>query len=187
MSWVTHFEALISSDFILPRQKGMWQLQEPGAGHALFEINGGASVGFTLDQKSKNAFPYFKDAAPVGMRQVNDGLVVADIEGQTYVVAIEMKTSKGECPKALKQIESGRRFVAWVAELSELNGHGAGGYQFVGLISLKPRTQPAKGLTRRSAELPEPEESPHGYPVFVLHNHPRTSVQDLVKKLAQAT
>lgn len=184
MSWVAHFDELIAPDFRLPRNGSLWQIHEPGAGNCLFEINGGASIGFTLDQSGMNVFPYFKKNAPEGMRRVNDGLVVAEVEGQAYVVAIEMKTSKSDRSKAMRQIHSARCFVQWVEQLSQLNGYGAGEYQFMGVISLKPRRQPRKGTTSRQQDIPGPASSPHGdYPVFMLENHPRTSVQELVKKL----
>jgi hypothetical protein len=185
MSWVAHFDELIAPDFRLPRNGSLWQIHEPGAGNCLFEINGGASVGFTLDQSGKNVFPYF-NTQPAGMQQVNDGLVVAEVEGQAYVVAIEMKTSNSDRnrSKALRQIHAARCFVQWVEQLSRLNGYGAGEYKFVGVISLKPRSQPRKGTTSRQQDIPAPAPSPHGgYPVFMLENHPRTSVQELVKKL----
>jgi hypothetical protein len=177
------FDALIQPDWKLKREGNYWQLHEPGAGNKLFEIGGGRSVAFSLDRKEINVFPFFGTAL-AGVHQVNDAVVVAHVDGKAYVAAVEMKTSPGEKRKALKQIESARLFIEWAVQLLHLHGHCANDYTFFGIISLKPRKQPRKGSSRRCAELPMPEASPYGsgYPVFVLENHPRTSIPDLVKK-----
>ena len=132
-----------------------------------------------------NVFPFFSDALN-GMKSVNDAIVVAVVGEDTYVVAVEMKTSPGQTGDALKQIESGRLFAAWVRQLLSFYGHWTGGScKFFGVVSLRPRKQVRKGSTTRSAELPAPIQSTHGggYPCFVLENHPRVSIADLVKKI----
>jgi hypothetical protein len=120
------------------------------------------------------------------MKSVNDAIVVAVVGDDTYVVAVEMKTSPGQTGDALKQIESGRLFAAWVHQLLSFYGHWKGGScKFFGVVSLKPRKQVRKGSTTRFAELPVPVQSTHGggYPCFILENHPRVSITDLVKKI----
>jgi hypothetical protein len=111
------------------------------------------------------------------------------VDGQPYVMAVEMKTSPGQIGDALKQIESGRLFTEWVYGLLRFYGHWKGdAYRFFGVVSLKPRKQVRKGTTARSAELPSPKNSAYGggYPCFVLENHPRASVAGLVKKLVNS-
>ena len=46
--------------------------------------------------------------------------------------------------------------------------------------------RPPKGSSRRTAELPAPIQSTHGggYPCFILENHPRASIADLVQKIS---
>lgn len=177
-------DALIPADWKLKREGSYWQVSEPGAGNNLFEISGGPSVAFSLDRKEINAFPFWGTAL-AGVRQVNDALVVAQVDGKAYVAAVEMKTSPGATGDALKQIESGHFFIEWAAQLLRFHGHCANDYTFFGIVSLKPRSQPRKGTSRRCAELPAPRPSPHGsrYPVFVLENHPRASIADFVKQL----
>jgi hypothetical protein len=182
---VTAFQSLIPSRFVLSRNGSYWVVEEPGAGNSRFEIACGVSQAFTLDQDGLKVFPFFSDALR-GLHAVNDAIVVAVVAGETYVVAVEMKTSPGKTADALKQIESGRLFAAWARELLSFHGHWKGGAcKFFGVVSLKPRNQVRKGSTSRSAELPIPTMSPHGgrYPCFVLENHPRVSVADLVKKI----
>lgn len=182
---VTAFEQLIPPNFVLTRQGSYWIAVEPGAGNNRFEIAGGKSHAFTLDQEGVNVFPFFSDALK-SMKSVNDAIIVAAVGDDTYVVAVEMKTSTGQKGDALKQIESGRLFAAWARQLLSFYGHWTGGAcKFVGVVSLKPRKQIRKGSTTRSAELPVPVQSPHGggYPCFVLGNHPRVSITDLVKKI----
>ncbi len=181
----TAFERLIPPEFTLKREGNYWIVEEPDAGNSRFEIAGGKSHAFTLDKGGLNVFPFFSVALK-GMNAVNDALLVTVVGGQPYVVAVEMKTSPGQIGDALKQIESGRLFVEWVYGLLRFYGHWTGStYQFFGVVSLKPRKQVRKGTTTRSAELPTPRSSSHGggYPCFVLENHPRASVADLVKKL----
>lgn len=182
---VTAFERLIPPNFVLTRQGSYWIVVEPGAGNSRFEISGGKSHAFTLDQEGMNVFPFFSNALN-GMKSVNDAIVVAVVGEDTFVVAVEMKTSRGQTGDALKQIESGRLFAAWVRQLLSFYGHWTGGScKFFGVVSLKPRKQVRKGSTMRSAELPVPVQSNHGggYPCFVLENHPRVSIADLVKKI----
>jgi hypothetical protein len=182
-SLTTCFEQLIPDDWKLERTGNYWSIEEPNAGHSLFEFGGSKSIGFSLDRGSVNAFP-FCSAALGGMRKVNDGLIVGQVEGKDYVVAIEMKTSPNKKPEALRQIQSGQLFINWAIELLRLHKHYSGEYAFLGVVSVKPRKQPKKGTSQRSAELPKPESSPYGnqYPIFVLTNHPRTSFTDLVSK-----
>ena len=178
------FDALIPDEWKLARNGNLWRVPEPDAGNSLFEVSGGQSIAFSLDKKGSDAFPFFS-AALAGVRQVTDALVVAQINGKAYVAAIEMKTSPSAKADALKQIEAGRFFIAWATQLLSFHGHCANDYTFFGIVSLKPRSQPRKGTSRRCAELPAPAPSPHGmrYPVFVLENHPRASIADFVKKL----
>ena len=182
---VTAFQSLIPANFVLPRSGSYWIVEEPRAGNCRFEISCGISHAFTLDRPGLKVFPFFSNALS-GVHAVNDAIVVAVIDGETYVVAVEMKTSSGQTADALKQVESGRLFATWARELLSFHGHWSGGAcRFFGVVSLKPRNQVRKGSTSRSAELPEPTMSPHGgrYPYFVLGNHPRVSVADLVKKI----
>lgn len=187
-AWVNAFQGLISSDFVLPRDGNCWRIEEPGAGNSRFEIAGGKSQAFTLDRVGSNVFPFFSSALP-GVKAVNDGIVISVVNDETYVVAIEMKTSRNNVGEALRQIESGRLFALWAKALLSFNGHGPGTpCKFFGVVSLKPRRQTRKGCTSRSAELPKPCDSPHGggYPCFVLENHPRVSTFDLVEKIKAA-
>ncbi len=179
---VNSFDTLICSEFKLQRSGNFWRIQEPEAGNSLFEIGGCQSTAFSLDQKGQNVFPFFTFETQ-GIRQVNDALVVAQVDDKFYVVAIEMKTSTGES-KALRQIESGRFFIEWAVSVLRFVKACSDDYIFFGVVSFKPRNQPRKSGSRRSAELPIPSVSPHGsYPVFRLRNHPRTSIIDLVRKL----
>ena len=182
---VTAFERLIPPNFVLTRKGSYWIVVELGAGNNRFEIAGGKSHAFTMDQEGVNVFPFFSNALN-GMKSVNDAIIVAAVGDDTYVVAVEMKTSPGQTGDALKQIESGRLLAAWIRQLLSFYGHWKGGScKFFGVVSLKPRKQVRKGSTTRSAELPVPVQSPHGggYPCFVLENHPRVSITDLVKKI----
>ena len=185
---VTAFEQLITPKFLLTRQGSYWIVEEPRAGNSRFEVAGGKSHAFTLDQDGVHVFPFFSEELK-GVKSVNDAIVVAVVEQDTYVVAVEMKTSANKTSEALKQIESGRLFAAWVRQLLSLYGHWTDGpCKFFGVVSLKPRRQPPKGSSRRTAELPSPLQSTHGggYPYFVLGNHPRVSIADLVQKISGA-
>lgn len=181
---VTAFEQLIPPFFVLDRQGSYWIIQEPEVGNCRFEIAGGKSQAFTLDRQGMNVFP-FLTVALQGVQSVNDAIVVAVVGQETYVVAVELKTSAGKISDALKQIESCRLFMRWIRELLSFYGHWrGGGCKFFGVVSLQPRRQVRKGSTTRSAELPTPIQSPHGgYSCFVLENHPRVSIMDLVRKL----
>lgn len=181
-SLVTSFQGLIPTDFVLDRNGSCWHVTEPGAPNNRFEVSAGKSIAFSLDKKGGNVFPFFTGAL-VGMRAVNDAILVAIVNGEPYVIAIELKSSK--VGDALKQIESGRLFTAWVRELLSCYAHWAGGRcKFFAVVSLKPRSQIRKGTTSRAAQLPDPTSSPNGcYPYFVLKNHPRVSVQDLVRRI----
>lgn len=183
---VTAYQSLIPQAFVLKVGDGCWVVEEPGAAHNRLEIARGKSHAFTLDQPGQSVFPFFSNSL-AGMKSVNDAIVVAVVGGEHYVVAVEMKTSENRVNDALKQIESGRRFIQWTRGLMNLHGHWpGGGCRFFGVVSLKPRSQGRKGTTSRSAQLPAPELSVHdGYPYFVLKNHPRVSVTDLVKKIVE--
>jgi hypothetical protein len=126
-SLIASYQALIPSGYLLPNQGGFWQLfeEDKQAGHTHFQIAGGRSVAFSLDKKGVNIFPFFSSQL-TGVCQVNDGLLVSDVDGQTYIVAIEMKTSETDKKDALKQIESGRLFVNWVIQLLRFHGHYLG-------------------------------------------------------------
>ena len=80
---VTAFEQLIPSTFILARQGSYWLIEEPRAGNSRFEIAGGKSHAFTLDQGGFTVFPFFTDAALKGVKSVNDAIIVANkgVEG----------------------------------------------------------------------------------------------------------
>ncbi|PIF92618.1 hypothetical protein CLU86_3565 [Acidovorax sp. 62] len=185
---VAAFEQLIPPRFALNRAGSYWIVEEARAGNSRFEISGGKSHAFTLDQGGEDVFPFFSTALK-GVKSVNDAIIVAIVGKDAYVVAVEMKTSRGQTGDALRQIESGRLFSAWVRQLLSFHGHSAGGpCKFFGVVSLKPRKQVRKGSTTRSAELPAPIPSTHGggYPCFVLENHPRVSIADLVQKIPGA-
>lgn len=47
---VTAFERLIPPKFLLTRQGSYWIVEEPRAGNSRFEVAGGKSHAFTLDQ-----------------------------------------------------------------------------------------------------------------------------------------
>lgn len=180
---VTAFEQLIPPCFVLDREGSYWIVEEPRAGNFRFEIAGGKSQAFTLDKSGVNVFPFLTIALQ-GVRSVNDAIVVAVVGRETYVVAVEMKTSTSHISDALKQIESCRLFIRWIRELLSFYGHWRGGKcKFFGVISLKPRRQVRKGATTRSAELPTPLLHSSKYSYFVLENHPRVSIVDLVGKL----
>lgn len=183
---VTALAQLVPSTFTLARQGNYWIIEEPRAGNSRLEIVAGRSHAFTLDRGGVNVFSFFSDALQ-GVKSVNDAIVIAVVKQETYVVALEMKTSKGKTSEALKQVESGRLWAVWVRQLLSLHGHWTGGpCKFFGVVSLKPRRQPPKGSSRRAAELPTPNQSTHGggYPYFVLENHPRVSITDLVQKIS---
>lgn len=183
---VTAFQSLIPAGFVLPRSGNYWLVEEPGAPHSRLEIAGGKSQAFTLDRDGLAVFPFFSNALS-GVNAVNDAIVVSVIGSDTYVVAIEMKTARSKATVALLQIESGRLFSAWAKGLLSFHGHWAGGpCKFFGVVSLKPRKQVRKGGTARSSKLPSPKPSPHGggYPYFVLENHPRISIANLVAKVS---
>ncbi len=187
MSLAAAFDALIDPTWQLVRTDGFWQLQEPGSPHSLLEIGGSKSYAFSLDHReNRERFPFFRANPQKGMRKANDAIVIADLNEQAFVVSIEMKRSISDKRDALKQIESGRHFVNWIDNLFRLHGHWRGQYRFFGIISLKPRRQEKKGTTRRSAELPQPETCPYGYPVFTLTNHPRVFLPDLIHKLGSS-
>lgn len=182
---ITAFQSLIPNSFVLPRNGSYWVVEEPNAGNSQFEIACGVSQAFTLDQERLNVFPFFSEALK-GVKSVNDAIVIAWVNDEPYVVAVEMKTSSSKTGDALKQIESGRLLLTWVRALLSFYGHWTGGAcKFFGVVSLKPRRQVRKGSSKRSAELPAPIISPHGdgYPYFVLENHPRVSIPDLIKKI----
>lgn len=186
---ITCFESLIPPQWKLSRENNYWQIMEDdsSAKNRLFQISSGKSVAFSLDKKENNLnlFPFFSEQLS-GVRQVNDALIVFGGEDQSYIVAVEMKTSLNKKKEAMKQIESGRLFMNWVIQLLWFHGHYSDSAVplFIGIVSLTPRQQPRKGSTRRCAELPDSETSPYGdYPVFLLKNHPRASISDLLKKL----
>jgi hypothetical protein len=182
---VTAFQGLVPGRFKLNRQGSYWQVVEPGAPNSLFELAAGRSHAFSLDESGLDVFPFFTGGL-TGMRSVNDALVVSTIGETTYMLAVELKSSERKVPEALNQIESGRLFSRWVRELLSVHGHWTGGAcRFFGVVSLPGRRQRPKGTTTRKASLPPPGTSRHGggYPCFVLRNHPRTSVEDLVKTL----
>lgn len=180
---VTAFQSLIPNAFVLPKNGSYWLIEEPKAGNSQFEIACGLSQAFTFDKSGQNVFPFFSETLK-SMKSVNDAIVVACVNGESYIVAVEMKTSnKGD---ALKQIESGRLLLRWVRELLSFYGHWTGGAcKFFGVVSLKPRRQVRKGGSRRCAELPAPTLYSHGggFPYFVLENHPRVSIPDLIDKI----
>ncbi len=68
---VTAFEQLIPPNFVLVRQGGYWIVEEPGAGNNRFEIAGGKSHAFTMDQEGVNVFPFFSNELN-GMKSVNE-------------------------------------------------------------------------------------------------------------------
>lgn len=180
---VTAFQQLVPASFALTRENNYWVLVEPRAPNGRFELSAGQSYGFTLDKPGVDAFPFCSNALK-GVKSVNDALVVAKVNDEVYVVAVEMKSSEGQITDAVKQIESGRLFVAWVRQLLSLHGHWHGGAcKFFGVVSLKPRSQSRKGTSTRGGVLPAPQTARGGYPYFVLTNQPRTSVEDLIRRI----
>ncbi|QIL78494.1 hypothetical protein G7047_13400 [Diaphorobacter sp. HDW4A] len=177
------FKDIIPEEYKLNNNGGLWVIEEPRAKNNHFEVSAGSSFAFTLDIVGTPAFPHFSDAKK-GMKSVNDGIIATTIGEDHYLVAIEMKSSEGSAGDALKQIESARLLLRWIRELLTLHGHWKSGQcKFIGIISLTPRKSPAKGTSRRCAELPTPKHSKYGYPYFILENHPRISIQDLVTKI----
>lgn len=179
---VTALQQLIQQQLVLDRSGSCWLVTEPGAPNKRFEVSAGKSIAFSLDKAGFAPFPFFTGALP-GVCAVNDAVLVTIIDDEPYVVAIELKSSK--TGTALKQIESGRLFMCWVRQLLSFHDHWAGGpCKFFAVISLKPRAQVRKGTSSRTAHLPDPVTSTNGgYPYFVLKNHPRVSVQDLVTRI----
>lgn len=180
---VSAFQELIPADFVLGREANYWVLLEPSAPNSRFELSAGKSHGFTLDRPGLDVFRFFSSSLK-GVKSVNDAIVIAIVESEVYVVAVEMKSSEDQVGDALKQIETGRLFAAWVRRLLSLHSHWAGGAcRFFGVVSLTPRRQERKGTSTRGGKLPAPDKARGGYPYFVLKNQPRTSVDDLVKRM----
>jgi hypothetical protein len=67
-----------------------------------------------------------------------------------------------------------------------MHGHWRNDCRFCSVVSLKPRRQVRKGITSRRSMpvLPSAESGRCGEPMFVLKNHPKLNLSDLINALA---
>ena len=187
MSLVQVFEQLIAAEWKLERRGSDWLVVEPNSENNLLRVGGGRSFAFSLDQKGRDRFPFMRPNTPlVGVRSTCDAIVVADFDGDYIVVAIEMKTKEADKGDAMKQIEAGRHWLQWIFNLIRMHGHWRNDCRFCSVVSLKPRRQVRKGITSRRSMpvLPSAESGRCGEPMFVLKNHPKLNLSDLINALA---
>lgn len=174
-----------------------WKLKKNGSNVIVYEthklsknkeikIGGAPLVGFSLDKAGQDPFPIFNSGtAKKGMKSVCDAMVVTQYNGDTYFFSLDMKSKKGA--GAFKQIESGRILFDWVMNLVMCHGHTSASFntpKFFGIVSLPPRNQQRKTLSRRSADIPAPKDSHcKTYKVFTLPYHPSISIPKLIEAL----
>ncbi len=186
MNLVTQFDNMIEAKIRLEREGGEWQLRETGAGatHTLLRIKGAQSLAFTLDKSGLDPFPFIKSNTVLsGMRSVCDAIAAVQVDDKPVIVAIEMKSSKSGEADAKKQLCRAKLFIDWLMSALTTNGHWGGGYEFCGVISLKPRSQERKGTTARTP-LPSPIQHASGFKIFLLENHPTLDLVSLVNAMA---
>lgn len=181
---VSVFESLIEDDWHLERQGSNWIVREHNLSstNSVLHVFGAQAIGFSLDQQGRAPWPFMKGLK--GMHRVCDAIIVAHLDGNEYVIAIEMKSSN--TGGANKQIRSARVFVQWLLDLLKLNDHWKDTWRFCGVISSTPRRQIRKGTTRRAKE-PLEVVSGSEYPVVHLKNRTRLNLHDLHNRLVAQT
>ncbi len=182
MSLVNTFDALIQDDWKLPRDGAFWLIREENnTSNPLLKVTGAKATGFSLDKSGAKPWPFLK--ALEGVLKVCDGIVVSQIEGRSYVLAIEMKSDN--TTKAGKQIYSTWLLTEWLRGLLKLHGHWDGDWRFCGVISSTPRRQESKGTSRHVPSL-QVYRDPPKYPLIHLRNQQKLNLIDLDNALEAA-
>ncbi|WP_155836422.1 hypothetical protein [Burkholderia sp. AU4i] len=182
------FEDLISDAWRLERVGSYWSVEEhaENSNNKKVLIGGCSAIAFSLDRGGVDPIPFIRENCPLpGIRSVCDAMIVLNHEGKTYFCAMDLKSNKEG--GASKQIEIARLLFQWLLSLACFNKHWpTEKFEdcFFGVINFAPRQQVRKGVTQRSAEIPEPEKSAHGdYKIFRLRNHPRIPLPLLINRL----
>lgn len=178
-SLVDVFERLIEDDWKLEHKDADWLIREENkTANPEMRITGVKAVGFSLDQRGKNPWPFLANLA--GVKKVCDAILVARIEDIHYVIAVEMKS--GNTNKAPKQIASAHHFVEWLRGLLRLHDHWKDGWTFCGLISASPRKTERKGTSRRKLDMSVSRS--RGYAIATIRNQRRLNLIDFHRELS---
>ncbi|WP_171940486.1 hypothetical protein [Herbaspirillum rubrisubalbicans] len=175
------FQEMVAPDWHLDRDGSKWIIREEnkGSNNKEVQIHGCSCFAFSLDQKGKDPFPMLSGKPP-GMKRVCDAMIVAVWNGKTYFCAMDLKSSNSS--GATKQLEAARRTFEWLAGMAKFTGAEFNSYVFFGVINLAPRDMVRKSTSRKSAEIPPPENSTYGgYKYFQLRNHPKVDLLSLIK------
>lgn len=187
MGFVECFKSIIHEKFKLEQEKGCWLVKElnKNSNNCEIRVGGCRTFAFSLDVQGVDAFPIFTQSES-GIRDVVDAILVVEYDGKCYIIALEMKSSKKGLQKAYKQIANAHIFIRWVTELLKLHMRDSfhQNFTFLGVVSLPPRKQPAKGTTRRCAEINMPKKVQE-IDIFVLNNHPKIAVVNLINKIKE--
>ena len=140
-------EKTINEDYHLPRESRDWLLAD-GVKLRASDRN---SLGFSLDNKEKPPFAFFKDAPPAYITKMCDAVIALSIEQKLYLFIVEQKTSNpGDYEK---QLTNGKYFCDWLFSLYKEHGHCSDDPVYIGLLIWQPRTSPPKGETSHKRKL----------------------------------
>ncbi len=109
------------------------------------------SLGFSLDNKRRPPFAFFKDDPPAYMAKMCDAVIALSIEQKLYLFIVEQKTSD-PCGYE-KQLSNGRCFCDWLFSLYKEHGYCSDDPIYIGLLIWQPRTSPSRGGTSHKNKL----------------------------------
>lgn len=181
MTLVDKFREIIHPTWHLKKEDAYWIVRENNqTQNSELKITGASAFVFSLDQgHGKDPWPFLNGVA--GIKRVNDALLVTEINGFSYFIAIEMKSTN--TTKANEQIVHAWFFSKWLNELMIRNKHWVRDWEFCGLISSTPRRQERKGTSTRKISDIEISTTSKGYRVAHIKNKKRLNLHDLHNSL----
>ena len=111
---------------------------------------GTLSLGFSLDNKERPPFAFFKNDPPRHMAKMCDAIIVLSFEQRLYLFIVEQKTSDPD--EYEKQLTNGRCFCDWLFSLYKEHGYCSDDPVYIGLLIWQPRPSPGKGKTSHGSE-----------------------------------
>ena len=144
---INTIEKTIRGNYRLPGKSGYWLLKDD----VKLCVPNRNSLGFSLDNKEKPPFAFFKDAPPAYITKMCDAVIALSIEQKLYLFIVEQKTSNpGDYEK---QLTNGKYFCDWLFSLYKEHGHCSDDPVYIGLLIWQPRTSPPKGETSHKRKL----------------------------------
>ena len=166
MTIIETIRQTIHQDCLLKRKDRDWQIGES----PLVNLRAPHrhSIGFSLDNRAKEPFPFFSSQPPAGLVKMCDAIIALPYKETLYLFLVEQKTAHKDDYK--KQLVNGALFCNWLFSLYKYHGYINVKPVLIGLLIRQPRQKaPRKGTTahRRGRE---PKTCPLLQRLFEVNN-----------------